>query len=105
LSAPVPKVARYIIVGDDRDGTTQHRHNYLPADEFPVAFIIRMDCHRRISQDGFRAGGGDWNKFVCGSGQHILEIIESAGFLGIFHFQIRDGRLSPGDQLIRRGPR
>ena len=59
LERPGAELARHVIVGDDRDLPSQHRHQHFPADEFPVAFVFRMDGHGRIAQDGLRAGGGD----------------------------------------------
>ncbi len=73
-----------------RIGTTT-----LRPDKFFVALIQRMDGNGGISQDRFRAGGG--NRYeIARPGQHVFKIIERAGFFVVFNFQVADGGLQPG---------
>ena len=49
----------HALVGDHRDLPAHQREPRGPADEVPVARVLRMDRHRHIPEQGFRAGGGD----------------------------------------------
>ncbi len=67
---------------------------------FFVAFIVRVDGHRSIAQDGLRTDGCHRNKFIRIL-EHIFEVIQRGFFFAVFHFEVGDGGLEarrPVDQ-------
>ena len=50
--------ACHILIRNDRDFPSQHRHDHFLADVFPVALVFGVDSHGGIGQDRLRPGGG-----------------------------------------------
>ncbi len=86
----------HIFVGDDRDLAAQYGHHDHLVYEFLVARVCRVYGHRRIAQDGFRARRRYRDVFIRTAGKHVFEVIQGAGLLRIFHFQVRYGGLQAG---------
>ena len=76
-----------VIVRDDGNLASEHRHDGFASDEFFVALVIGMDSHRGIAKDGLGADGRDRDVFIR-SRQHIFEIIQRRVFLVVFHFEV-----------------
>ena len=58
------ELAVNISVGDDRNFAIHQRQHDSFADEALIAFVIRMNGDGGIAEHGFRARGGDYQKFL-----------------------------------------
>ena len=83
----------HISVRNNRNHTVHDRQHHAPADEMAVPLILRMDCHRRISQHGLRPGGGESQKLrIRGSTvlphNRVLDMPQMSRLLLINHLRI-----------------
>ena len=87
LDAAAAEGGVHVGIADDGDFTRGQRQAHLPADQVPVALIIGMHGDGRVTQQGFRPGGGDHEK-AAAAHQRIAQVPQAAGFLLGDHFQI-----------------
>ena len=78
---------------DDGDSAVHQGQDDLGVAQVRIAFILRMDGHRRIPQHGFRPGGGH-HKTAVAFGKGITDMIQPAVQILMLHFQIGQGRLA-----------
>ena len=85
----------HILISNHRNNAVHDRQYQIFAHQMAVARIIRMHSHCRIAQHRFRTGGGNLNT-VRTILRRIPEIINFALLVHMFHFNIRNGRLTMG---------
>ncbi len=74
-------------IADDGDVALRERQANVAADQVPVALIIRMHRHRRISQHGFRPCGRD-DEIAAALGERISQVPKAAPLLDGNDFQV-----------------
>jgi hypothetical protein len=111
----------HVVIGDHRHAAAGQRQHHALADQVQVALVFGMHHHRGVTQQGFRAGGGD-HQVIAGFAQRLdavgiaLDVfvaqafIQLVGdrpqetvFLGALHFQVRNRGLQhrvPVDQAL-----
>jgi len=90
LEGPGAELAVHVLVGDHGHGASLQGHEHLLPDEVPVARVLWVHAHRRVAQDGLWSCRGHWDELILTSLDHVLEMVEVAGLLGILHLQVAD---------------
>ncbi len=101
LERPGAEGRVHILIGDHGDFPVEHGDARGLAHQLLVSFVVRVDGHRGIAQDGFRAGGADFDEAAVG--QRIAEGIEPTVDFLVFHFQVADGAFAaraPVNQIV-----
>ncbi len=98
-----------IFIGDDRDAPSDQRQDRVPADEMPVALVLRVHGDRRVAEHrlGPRGRDRDEGRRIAGvergAFQRIADVPQAALHLDLLHFQVGDGgeqRRVPIDQPL-----
>ena len=97
-----------VVVGDDRDKTPDQRQFDELADQRLIALVARVDRNRRVTQQGFRASGGNYQVVLAISGggaigQRVAQVPQVALLVVVFHFKVGDRRVQlgvPVDQAL-----
>ena len=75
------------LVGNDGNLATGERQFQQFANHVFVAFIMRVDSHGAVAEQGFRARGGD-HQMTVAVGQRVTHVPHVAVFFFVEHFQI-----------------
>src|SRR5690606_17647662 len=62
----------------------------LPADQMPVALVLRVHRYGGVAEHGFGTGGGD-DQMITGAVDRVAEMPHGALFFLIQHLQVGDG--------------
>ncbi len=95
LQCTSTKFAFYIVIANDRNAPPQDRHQHLFPDETGIPIILRVYGDCGVARDGFRPGGGHRYIVTGAIRQHVFEVVKRSWLFGVFHLQIRHGRLQP----------
>jgi hypothetical protein len=79
-----------MLVGDDRDQPPGDRQPHLPADQLPVALVVRVDRDRHVGQHRLRPRGRDLNG-AGAVGERVRQVPEFALHLARLDLQVGDG--------------
>ena len=80
----------HVFVFDHRDAASDDGHDDAFAVKVPVAWVVRVDAHGRIAEDGFGTGGGHYD-IVIGTFHVVTQVVQFALLFDIDHFFVRDG--------------
>ena len=85
-----------VIVADNRNAPAHQRQLDELADQRLITLIFRVHRHSRITQHGFRTGGGNDQIILAISGgravgQRITQVPQRTGLVVVLHFQIGNG--------------
>ena len=95
LTAPVPKVALDVLVGDDRQPPAEERQDRVAADQVAVPLVVGVDGHRRVAEErlGSRRRHAD-PRVGVGGAVLALEVIadrpERAGLFAVDVLEVAD---------------
>ena len=90
-----------VFVGDDGDLALKDGHEGGTADEMGVALVIGMDGDGGVAEDGFGAGGADFDVagrggIAVGCAQGVAEGVKFAIDWFVFDFEVADGAFAAG---------
>ena len=103
LHRPGPKFGIDKFIADHFDLPINKRQYQCLADIFFVPFVLRIDRNRRVTQHGFRTGGGHNNKLIGIVFERITQVIQIALQFAMFGLFIGKGRLAaraPVDDIL-----
>ncbi|MNO97659.1 hypothetical protein D3C76_893760 [compost metagenome] len=97
-----------VVIGDDRDAAADQWQFDEFADQCLVAFVVRVDGHGSVTQQGFRTRGGNYQVVLAfgglgAVGQRVAQVPQVALLVVVFHFEVGDGRVQlgvPVDQAL-----
>ena len=96
LDAAGAKLDVHVVVGDDRDLAPHQGQCEGLAHQLGIAGVLGIHCHGRVTQQGFGAGGGDFEVGAaiggCTATERIAEVPEVAVYLLHLHLQITHRR-------------
>ena len=83
-----------VFISDDGDNALGERHVHHFAKQVAVAFVVGMHGKGAVSEDGFRAGGGDVHILPVqplSGDERVTDVIHVAVFFAVFDFEVGDG--------------
>ena len=83
------------VVGHDGDQAVHQRQHELPADEAPVALVLRVHRDRGVAQHGLGPGGGDGH-VAAAVGERIAKMPELAVHLLLLHLFVGESGEAAG---------
>ncbi len=91
-----------VIIGDDRDFTTDQRQHNALADQISIAFVFGMHGHGGIAEHSFGSGGGHHQQAVA-TFDRVAKVPELTLLIFMLHLKVGKSRVAaraPVDQAI-----
>ncbi len=92
LQATCTELNVHIVVLNHRNLTTDQRHNHALALEVRILRVVRIDTHRSVTHNGFRAGRSN-NGITVFADNLVAEIVKFAVLFLIYNLLVAEGSL------------